>query len=266
MQAIPSPPTAPGATPGITAYTLTFNEAAQIREVLESIRWADEIIVVDSFSTDGTVEIAREFGARIVSETFCGFGRLRNLALQAATHDWILSVDSDERCTPELAAEVRREVRRPRHEAYLVPRKNYFMGRWIRHCGWYPDYRQPQFFNRKNMRYRDDLVHEWYEVTGRLGRLHEHVVQYPWPSVDRAMAKLQRYSTLMAERQAQEHRRASWSKLALSPAAMFFKMYLLRQGFRDGIPGLLVSGLYAHYTFLKYAKLWERQRAHGTSG
>ena len=251
---------APTSKHGITAYTLTFNEAGQIRDVLESIKWADEIIVVDSFSTDGTPDIARQYGAKIVSEKFFGFGRLRNLALDAAKHDWILSVDSDERCTPELATEVRREVQQPRDDAYLVPRKNYFMGRWIRHCGWYPDYRQPQFFNRAKMRYRDDLVHEWYEVNGRLGRLTEHVLQYPWPTVDRAMAKLQRYSGLMAERQQKEGKRASWSKLVFSPTAVFVKMYVLKRGFLDGTPGLVISGLYAHYTFLKYAKLWERCR------
>lgn len=249
----------PTAHPGITAYTLTFNEAGQIRDVLESVKWADELLIVDSFSTDGTVDIAREYGAKIVSAAFCGFGKLRNLALEAAGHDWMLSIDSDERCTPELAAEVRREVRQPRQDAYLVPRKNYFMGRWIRHCGWYPDYRQPQFFNRRKMRYRDDVVHEWYEVSGRLGRLKEHVLQYPWPTVDRAMAKQQRYSTLMAERYDRAGRKASWTKLAFSPAAMFCKMYFVQQGFRDGMPGLLLSGIYAYYTFLKYAKLWERQ-------
>src|SRR5579859_2045637 len=112
----------------ITAYVLTFNEARQIREVLESIKWADEIIIVDSFSTDGTVEIAREFNARVISEKFCGFGKLRNFALDASKNDWMLSIDADERCTPELAAEVRREVAAPRFEAYHVPRKSHFLG------------------------------------------------------------------------------------------------------------------------------------------
>lgn len=246
--------------PKITAYTLTLNEAGQIRAVLESVKWADEIIVVDSFSTDDSVEIAHEFGAKIISEKFCGFGKLRNYALDAAQNDWVLSIDSDERCTPELATEVRREILNPRHDAYLVPRKNYFMGRWIRHSGWYPDYRQPQFFNRKKMRYREDTVHEWYDVNGTIGRLKEHALQFPWPTLDRANEKFQRYSTLMSERYAQMGRRASWVKMAGSPVAMFCKMYFWRQGFRDGMPGFLLAGLYAYYTFLKYAKLWERQQ------
>ena len=245
----------------ITAYTLTFNEARQIRQVLESIKWADEIIVVDSFSTDGTVEIAREYGARVISEKFCGFGRLRNLALAASSHDWMLSIDADERCTPELEAEVRREVLAPRCDAYLVPRKSHFLGRWMRHSGWYPDYRQPQFFNRKHMRYAEDLVHEGYELKGRLGRLNAHALQYPWDTIEIAVAKLQRYSTLMAQRQAAAGQRASFGKMLASPPTRFLKVYFVQQGFRDGLHGFILATLYAYYTFLKYAKLWEmRQR------
>src|SRR5213592_1988002 len=116
----------------VTAYTLTFNEARQIRAVLESVKWADEIIVVDSFSTDGTVEIAREFNARVISEKFCGFGKLRNFAPDVAQHDWIFSIDADERCTPELALEIHRELAAPRFDAYHVPRKSHFLGRWMR--------------------------------------------------------------------------------------------------------------------------------------
>src|SRR5438270_5070139 len=148
----------------ITAYILSFNEANQIRAVLESVKWADEIILVDSFSTDGTVEIAREYHARILGEKFCGFGRLRNKALGAASHTWMLSIDADERCTPELAEEIRRELASPRFDAYHVPRKSHFLGHWMRHSGWYPDYRQPQLFNRTKMRYREELVHEGYEL------------------------------------------------------------------------------------------------------
>ena len=241
----------------ITVYTLTFNEARQIRDVLESVKWADELILVDSFSTDGTVEIAREYGARIISEKFCGFGKLRNLALQASSHDWILSIDADERCTPEVAAEVRREVLAPQYDAYLVPRKSHFLGRWMRYSGWYPDYRQPQFFNRTKMRYAEDLVHEGYELQGRLGRLKEHVLQYPWDTLETATNKLQRYSTLMAQRYAEANRRASIGKLIGSPLAMFLKVYLVQQGFRDGRHGLVLAALSSYYTFLKYAKLWE---------
>jgi glycosyltransferase involved in cell wall biosynthesis len=250
----------------VSAYTLTFNEARQLRAVLESVKWADEILVVDSFSTDGTVEIAREYNARVLSKEFCGFGRLRNLALDAAKHDWIFSIDADERCTPELALEIRRELAGPGFEAYQVPRKSHFLGRWIRHCGWYPDYRQPQLFDRTRMRYREDLVHEGYELDGRLGRLKEHVLQYPWDTVDIATAKLQRYSTLMAQRYADAGRRASLPKMLLHPPAMFLKVFVAQQGFRDGPHGMVLSVLYAYYTFLKYAKLWEFQQRAAAAG
>jgi glycosyltransferase involved in cell wall biosynthesis len=241
----------------VTAYTLTFNEARQLRAVLDSVTWADELIVVDSFSTDGTLEIAREYGARILSEKFCGFGRLRNRALDAAKHDWVFSIDADERCTPELAREVGQELAAPRFDAYQVPRKSHFLGHWMRHSGWYPDYRQPQLFDRTRMRYNEELVHESYTLSGRLGRLREHVLQYPWDTVEIATAKLQRYSTLMAQRYGEAGQRAALGKLLLSPPAMFLKVFVAQQGFRDGRYGLILAALYAYYTFLKYAKLWE---------
>lgn len=246
--------------PRLTVYILSFNEARQIRAVLESVKWADEIILVDSFSTDGTVEIAREYGARILSEKFNGFGKLRNVALDAASHDWVLSIDADERCTAELAAEVRCELDRgPAFDAYHVPRKSHFLGKWMRHCGWYPDYRQPQFFHRRKFRYNEELVHESYRLNGSLGHLKEHALQYPWNTIETAVAKMQRYSTLMAERYAASGKRASLTKLLLSPCAMFAKVYLFQQGFRDGRHGFLLAAIYGYYTFLKYAKLWELQ-------
>jgi len=248
----------------ITVYTLTFNEARQIRDTLESVKWADEIIVVDSFSTDGTLEIAREYGARIISERFCGFGKLRNMALSAARHDWILSIDADERCTPELAAEVRRELSKgPAFDAYHVPRKSHFLGKWMRHSGWYPDYRQPQLFNRRHFRYREELVHEGYSLNGRLGYLTEHALQHPWATVEIANHKLERYSTLMAQRYAETGKRASVFKSVVSPFGMFVKVYFVQRGFLDGRHGFILAALYTHYTFLKYAKLWEMQQAAG---
>jgi glycosyltransferase involved in cell wall biosynthesis len=244
----------------LTVYTLTLNEARQLRAVLESVKWADEILVIDSFSTDGTVEIAKEFHARVIQEKFCGFGRLRNLALDAAKHDWILSIDADERCTPELAEEIRRELAAPGCDAYHVPRKSHFLDHWMRHSGWYPDYRQPQLFNRQRFRYNDDLVHESFTLEGRLGYLREHALQYPCDTLEIANAKLQRYSTLMAQRDAQAGKRASLAKLVLHPPAAFCRVFLLKQGFLDGRYGFLVATFTAFYTFLKYAKLWEQGR------
>lgn len=243
--------------PGLTAYVLTYNEAGQIKETLESIKWADELIVVDSMSTDGTLEVAKQYGARIITEKFSGFGALRNAALDASSNDWMLSIDADERCTPELAREIRSELEGPRFDAYHIPRKSHFLGKWMRHSGWYPDYRQPQLFNRKNFRYNPDLVHETYTLNGRLGCLKEHALQFPWPTLEVATAKLHRYSTLMAQRYADAGKTHGLWRLLGSPLAMFLKVYVAQQGFRDGRHGLILAVLYANYTFLKYAKLWQ---------
>ncbi|MBI5384609.1 MAG: glycosyltransferase family 2 protein [Verrucomicrobia bacterium] len=247
-------------TPQVTVYTLTFNEARQIRDVLESIKWADEIILVDSFSTDGTVEIAREYGARILSEKFHGFGALRNKALAAAKFDWIVSIDADERSTPEFAAEVRQTVAAPSHPAYFVPRRNYFLDRPIRFCGMYPDYRQPQVFDRRRFRYRAELVHEGFDCDGQVGHFNHPIDQHPLPTLSVVMAKTERYTSLMAQRYYEAGRRAGLAQMAFNPPAAFLKKYLLQQGFREGMHGFLFASLHGWYTFLKYAKLWEYQR------
>jgi glycosyltransferase involved in cell wall biosynthesis len=243
----------------ISAYVLTFNEEDKIREALASITWADEIVVLDSRSTDRTEQICREYTDKVYQCDFQGFGRLRNRALELVTHDWVLSLDADERATEELRDEIRTELARgPRADAFFVPRKNFFLGRWIRHGGWYPDYRQPQVFNRHRMRYREDRVHEGFELDGRIGYLRGHVLQFPFRDVGQYLRKMSRYSTLMAEQMADRGRRFQAHQLVTHPIFTFVKMYGLRQGFRDGMPGLILSLLYAYYTFVKYAKLWER--------
>jgi len=247
-------------SPPITAYTLTLNEARQIRPVLESLKWADEIIVVDSFSTDGTPEIAREYNARVLSEKFCGFGKLRNRALAAAKNDWIFSLDADERCTPAFAEAARLELRAPKCAAYFVPRLNHFLGRPVRFGGFYPDYRQPQVFDRRQFEYRDDLVHESFECRGAIGYFQEPILQHPFPTMDVVLSKTDRYTTLVAQRYFAEGRRASLGKMALHPVGGFLKKFVAQQGFREGTLGFMMAALHAYYTFLKYAKLWELQR------
>jgi glycosyltransferase involved in cell wall biosynthesis len=250
----------------ITAYTLTYNEARQLRAVLESIKWADQIIVVDSFSTDGTVEIANEYGAQVISEKFCGFGKLRNFALDAARHDWIFSVDSDERCTPGFQRELFETLQTPECAAYYVPRRNQFLGRSIRYSGWYPDYRQPQVFDRRRFRYCEDLVHEKWTCDGSIGYFKNPILQFPFPDIATVMRKMDRYTSLMAERHFHEGRRAKLRHLALNPPAGFLKKFLLQQGFRDGTHGFMISAIYGYYTFLKYSKLWEMEMKAKTKG
>ena len=149
----------------LSVYVIAYNDEPNMRACLESVAWADELIVVDSYSTDATEKISREFTDKVFQHEFHGFGRLRNEAVAHASHDWIFSLDTDERATSELREELYRVINSVEAaDAYFVPRKNYFLGRWIRHCGWYPDYRQPQLFCKQRMRYRDELVHESFDV------------------------------------------------------------------------------------------------------
>lgn len=242
----------------VSAFVMAYNDEPNLRACLESVAWVDELIVVDSFSTDATEKIAREFTDRVYQHEFRGFGRLRNESVAHVTHDWVFSLDTDERATPELCKEIRTLIAAgPEADAYFVPRKNFFLGRWIRHGGWYPDYRQPQLFRRDRMRYREDLVHEGFELTGTPGYLKEHVLQYPFRDLDHYLQKMDRYADLMARRMAERGRRFHAHQLITHPWFTFLKMYVARSGWRDGMPGLILAGLYAYYTFIKYATFWE---------
>jgi len=245
----------------VSAVVIAYNDEPNIRACLETLTWADEIIVVDSHSTDATEKISREFTDKVYQHEFHGFGRLRNDAVKHASYEWVFSLDTDERATPELRDEIRRVLESgPLANAYFVPRQNYFLGRWIRYSGWYPDYRQPQLFRKDRMRYREDVVHEGFDVDGTIGHLREHALQYPFRDIDHFLAKMDRYSGLMAERMAAQGRRFHPHQLVTHPSFTFAKMYLGRAGFLDGMPGLILSGLYAYYTLVKYAKLWELSR------
>ncbi len=242
----------------VSAVVIAYNDEPNMEACLESVTWADEIIVVDSFSTDATTAISKRFTDKVFQHAFHGFGRLRNEAIGHAAHEWIFSLDTDERATPLLRDEIRRTVdAAPAADAYFVPRKNYFLGRWIQHCGWYPDYRQPQLFRKNRFRYREELVHESFDVDGPVGYLASPALQYPFRNIDHYLLKQDRYSDLMARRMLEQNRRFSPHQLVTHPCFTFFKMYVGRRGCLDGIPGLILSGLYAYYTFIKYARLWE---------
>ena len=246
----------------LSAYVITYNEEAKIRDALESIKWVDEIVVLDTHSTDRTEQICREYTDKVYQCDFAGFGKLRNQALALVTHDWVFSLDADERVTDELREEIRRELAQgPRADAYFVPRINFFLGRRIRHSGWYPDYRQPQLFNKHKMRYTEDPVHHTYELTGLAAYLRGHIIQYPFLDLDQYLQKMNRYSTLMVEQMIQHGRKFRTHQLVTHPIFTFFKMYVWRLGFLDGMPGLILALLYTYYTFVKYAKFWERERA-----
>ncbi len=238
-----------------------YNEEANLRELLPTVSWADEIIYIDSFSTDNTAEVCAQHGVRHVNMAFEGFGKLRNRALDLATHGWIVSIDSDERATPEFAEELKQTLQNPQYDAYFVPRRNTFLGRPLQHSGMYPDYRQPQVFRKGALRYREDLVHEDYDCASPKGYFKNFIWQHPWPTLKVMLAKGERYTTLMAEKKYSRGERATWEKLVLNPPAAFFKKLLLQLSILDGMPGFFIAMIHAHYTFVKYAKLWELEHS-----
>lgn len=243
----------------LSVYVLTYNEEAKIRDCLESVTWADDIVILDSFSTDRTLPICENYTGKIFQQEFVGFGKLRNIAIEHCMYDWVLSLDADERVTPELREEILKKLAdAPDADAYFIPRKSYFLEYWVRHCGWYPDYRQPQLFHKRKMKYREQLVHEGFDVTGKVGHLREHVIQYPFLNLDQFLKKMDRYSSLRAEEMVKQGASFHISQVLTHPAAMFWRMYFQKLGFLDGKVGLILSLLYAYYTMLKYTKLWEK--------
>ncbi len=247
----------------ISALILAYNNENEIRRCIESLKFADEVVVLDSFSKDKTVDIAKELGAKVVQYPFTTFGELRNLALSHASHNWIFSLDTDEVATDKVVTELRSITKNPKaSDAYFVPRRNSVFGKAIRHGGWYPDYRQPQFFKKEALKYREkDNVHEGFDILGKKGYLKNYIYQYPFDTLDQYLGKMERYSTLMAKRMFQEGKKFAPHKFIVNPLFAFFKRYFLRRGFLDGTRGVLMASLYAYYTFLKYAKLWELNRS-----
>ena len=244
--------------PKISACIIAYNEAAKIEAAVASVLWADEVLVVDSNSTDDTATLAEALGARVVQVPFTGFGELRNRAAEACRHEWIFSLDADERCTAAARDEIMRIVASDAtHGAYLVPRRSYMMGRWITGSGWYPNYRQPQLFRRGALRYTSDPVHEGYELlTGKpLGRLQHEIHQFPFRNLEEIIRKMNRYSTLGAGKLA--HRRLSmWGALGHGSWA-FIKHYIFKLGFRDGWAGFVIAFGNFEGTFYRYAKRYE---------
>ncbi|HUN92912.1 MAG TPA: glycosyltransferase family 2 protein [Burkholderiaceae bacterium] len=257
-----TPPARPSdAGPRISAYVITYNEADKIEAAVRSLAWADEIVVADSHSTDATAAIARGLGARVIQVPFDGFGRLRNQVLAQLDGDWIFSLDADERCTAAAAEEIRRTIRdSPAHDAYLVPRRNYVFGRWIRHSGYYPDYRQPQLFRRGRLRYTEDAVHETYVLEGSLGRLQEAIAQVPFRDLAQVLHKMQRYSTLGVERLEQQRVAPAMAGALLHGMAAFLRHYVVKLGFLDGWAGFVIAFANFEGTFYRYAKHYEKQQ------
>jgi glycosyltransferase involved in cell wall biosynthesis len=247
----------PAKMPTVSAYIIAYNAADKIEAAISSVLWADEIVVADSASADATADIAARLGARVVQIPFNGFGDLRNRAVDACNGDWIFSLDTDERCTAAVRDEALALLAtEPPHDAFLVPRRNFMMGRWIRGSGWYPNYRQPQLFRKGAMRYRLDPVHEGYELlTPRpLGRLRNDIWQFPFRNLEEILDKANRYSTLGAERISCG---SLWGALGHATWA-FLKHFIFKRGFYDGWVGFFIAFGNFEGTFYRYAKAYEK--------
>jgi glycosyltransferase involved in cell wall biosynthesis len=242
----------------ITATVITLNEEHNIAAALESLAWADEIIVVDSQSGDRTIEIARTFTDRVYSRPWPGYSAQKNFAAEQATNDWIFSLDADERVSKELAEEIQQLKRssEPKAAGYRMPRLTFYLGRWIKHSGWRPDHKL-RLYHRKRARWQGDYVHETLEADREVERLNGDILHYTVRDAAEHHLRMNRYTTLAAKQRYSEGKRASIASLFVSPVIVFLRSYIFKLGFLDGIPGFAIARFAAHYEFLKNLKLWE---------
>src|SRR5574343_1609240 len=241
---------------------ITLNAATQLEACLQSVRFADDIVVVDSGSTDGTQALAERYGARVIDQTWLGFGPQKQFAVNAARHDWVLCLDADERVTPELQAAIEHTITQPTNSAYRFARCNRFLGRYLKHGEGYPDW-SLRLFDRRQARWSDDAVHEKVVSQAAVGTLHGDLLHDSAETLASYLTKQNRYTSLAADMALQAGKRASFGRLAFSPVVRFIKFYLIRQGFRDGLPGLIHIAIGCMNSFLKYAKMLEKQHADG---
>jgi (heptosyl)LPS beta-1,4-glucosyltransferase len=242
----------------LAAIVITKNEEQNIRRCLDTVRWADEIIVVDANSTDRTVEIAKEYTGKVYIRPWDGYGAAKNFGLTQCASEWVFWLDADERVTPELRAEVEQSIASADGTiaAMSMPRKANFLGHWIRHCGWYPG-RVTRVFRRSAGKFTTANVHERLEIDGKILALHEDLLHYTDPTLTVYFEKLNKYTSLAAKDLVESKRRFTWLRLVINPCWVFIRMYIVKLGFLDGIPGLILCALSASHVFAKYAKLWE---------
>ncbi|HUJ49860.1 MAG TPA: glycosyltransferase family 2 protein [Bryobacteraceae bacterium] len=238
----------------ISAAIITYNEERNIARALESLRCCDEIVVVDSGSTDRTVELATKLGARVLDMAWRGYAGQKNYASECCENDWVLSLDADEALSEALEAEIWQIKKNgPEFDAYTMPRLAQYLGRWILHSGWYPD-RKIRLFHRQHAKWVGNFVHESVVVEGRVGHLNANILHFTCSSLSEHLRTLDRYTTLAAEQLVSQKAEIGWKELALDPAWTFFRTYVLQRGFLDGYEGLAIAYMAAFYNFLKYAK------------
>ena len=252
--------------PKVSVTIITLNEAEHIGAAIDSAAWADEILVVDSGSTDGTADTARAKGATVLSRDWSGYVDQKNFAAERASHDWIFSLDADERIPPALATEVRALLSgEPAARGYRGPRIAFHLGHWIRTTDFYPDF-QTRLYDRRAARWRGTYVHESVSVDGPVGRLRHDLEHYSFRDLRDQLDRVNHYTTLAARQMHEAGRRAGPIDLLVHPPAAFLRNYVLRRGILDGTAGLVISLVNAYSVFLKFAKLWELQHRSASTG
>ena len=246
----------------LSVVLITLNAAHQLEPCLQSAAFAEEIIVVDSGSTDGTVELAKRYGARVIDQQWLGFGLQKQFAVRQAKYDWVLCLDADERVTPELQKSVEKVLQDPQHGAYQLARCNKFMGRYLKHGEGYPDWNL-RLFRRDAARWSDDVVHEHVITDASPARLDGDLLHDTAETLEAYLTKQNRYTSLAAEAAFKEGKSAAATRVLLSPIFRFFKFYILRRGFLDGLPGLTHILIGCFNSAMKYAKIIDLQRSQG---
>ncbi len=242
----------------LSATIIAYNEEHCIERCIRSVSWADELVVVDSFSADRTADICRRFGARVIKQKWLGYVAQKNFALEQAKHSWVLSLDADEAASQELQQEIQvlRQKEMGEVSGYYIPRKLHYLGRWIKHGGWYPDYKL-RLFNKEEGRWEGKDIHETVACRGETGKLTGDIDHYSFLDISDHLRTIDKFTTISAGELQAKGKRAGIGDLTLRPAAAFLRMYLLQAGFLDGVPGLILCGLSAYHVLVKYAKLWE---------
>jgi glycosyltransferase involved in cell wall biosynthesis len=230
----------------LSVVIITKNEERFIKDAIKSAQFADEILVLDSGSTDDTCRIAKELGARIKNQDWLGFGPQKNKAVELAKNDWVFVLDSDERISPKLQDEILLTLINPQSDGYHAARLNNFFGKNIKTCGLYPDY-SIRLFNRTKGRFNNVAVHESVQINGKVAKLKNHMIHLAYESVDEFIVKQKRYAAL-------SHKKKNLLKALFSPCWTFFRLYFLKLGFLDGWHGFIIAKIYAKYTFWKYSK------------
>jgi|SRR5690554_5498883 len=242
----------------ISALIITSNEEQNITDCLNSIGWVDEIVIIDSYSIDRTVDICQKYTNKIYKRKFDDFASQRNYGLQQVHSEWVLIIDADERVSSELKLEIKKVLTAPQADAYEIPFHNYFLGKWIRHCGWYPDYHLRLFLTTKGQFI--NKVHEKVQINGTTNKLSKAIVHFTYNSISQFIKKTDYYTNLAAKEMYLRGKSFRITDLIARPIWRFCKMYLFKHGYKDGVRGLILSFLYSVYVFLKYAKLWDINR------